>query len=385
MAEYIPYDLETDPDQVAADGFDYLRSKVEGWEPSPGHLETWLIEAIARMATELAGTASLIPTTIFRYFGANLVGIPPVDASPASAGTIWVMRDTLGHTIPAGTLVSKLDASGEAVLFETFEEIVIPPGDPDENDALIIAVEPGVGANGLTGAMTLVDSLDAVLSVTINGISSGGIDAEDDITYLDRLATQLRLLAPRPILPADFAAMALNIPGVERAVAIDGYDPSTDTFENERMVAVVAVDAIGNPVGSQIKTQVQEYLESNREVNFVVNVIDATYSTIDVTYTVTKYDGYDAADVQLRVDDALRNYLDPNNWGIPPSGDQRTWYNQPVMRYLELAALINSVEGVNYVNDLSFGETGTPLEATDLVLNGRAPLPRPGIMTGTVV
>ena len=50
MAEYLDVPIETDPDALAEDAFDYISDQVPGWEPNAGNLEVWLIEALARMS-----------------------------------------------------------------------------------------------------------------------------------------------------------------------------------------------------------------------------------------------------------------------------------------------------------------------------------------------
>jgi uncharacterized phage protein gp47/JayE len=134
--------------------------------------------------------------------------------------------------------------------------------------------------------MELIDSLGFVQSITLTNPTTGGIDAEEDEDYLNRLSLQLQLLAPRPIVPSDFAAIALDIPGVGRALAIDGYNPADGTTDNERMITIAAVDTLGAAIPADTKQQLASFLEDRREVNFVINIIDPTYTTVDVTFQV---------------------------------------------------------------------------------------------------
>jgi phage-related baseplate assembly protein len=83
-------------------------------------------------------------------------------------------------------------------------------------------------------------------------------------------------------------------------------------------------------------------LQSLREVNFVVNIIDPTITTVDVTATIKVLDTYNTDDVIAAVEAALQNYLTPATW---------SWAS--VLRYNELIALISNVPGVDYVADLS--------------------------------
>jgi hypothetical protein len=104
-------------------------------------------------------------------------------------------------------------------------------------------------------------------------------------------------------------------------------------------------------------------------LNFIVNQMDPVYTTIDASTTFTIFAGYDAADVVARVKTALTNYLSPANWGKPTTGDQHDWLNVTVVRYLELATLVNNVEGVDYITALYIGtgahKTFTVVAATD--------------------
>jgi hypothetical protein len=246
----------------------------------------------------------------------------------------------------------------------------------------IVAVEPGEAANGLTGVGTLVDTLAFVDDVTIVGSTAGGVDAETDDEYLARLTDELTLMAPRPIVPEDFEILARNIAGVDRAVAVDGYDPHTDTYDNERTISVAAVDEDGEAVSNDTQAEIEAYLEARREVNFEVHSIDPVYTTIDVVASVVILPGFDSATVLDMVEAALNDYLDPANWGRAQSGDgrfSRPWINTTTVGYLNIARTVLMVEGVAFIDTLTV-EGGT----TDVDLSGDpAPLTRAGTMTIT--
>jgi uncharacterized phage protein gp47/JayE len=375
---YIDLPIETDPEALKDDAIEYLTAAFPGWQAAAGNLEVVLIEAIAEMATEQAEVASSVPSAIFRAFGQKTVGIDPIDGVQAIGVTSWTLSDTLGHTIPAGTYLVLGD-----VAFQTSEEVTVPIG-VSSATVNIVAVDPGEAGNGLTGAATLVDTLAYVTAVTVTGSTSGGVDAETDDEYLARLADELQLMAPRPIVPQDFEILARRIAGVDRAVAVDGYDPHTDTYDNERMIALAAVDAEGENVSGTIQDEIEAYLEARREVNFVVNVIDPTYTTIDVTATVTILPGFDVPTVLSTVEAALNDYLDPANWGRASSGDgrfDRPWINTQTVGYLNIARAILMVEGVAFIGTLTVEGGGV-----DVDLSGDpAPLTRPGTMTITAV
>lgn len=358
MSSYITPPFATNPDDLAALFFDHLQANVPGWQPNDGNFETITGEGMALIASVLAFLASGQPTSIFRWFG-PLAGIPPVDASPASVTTTWTVRDNLGYTIPAGTVVSISAAGDERIPFKVLNPVEIPAGDTatGAGAVTIVAVTPGAAGSGLGtvgGTVELVDPLDWVTSIVQTNVTTGGVDAESDVDYLGRLRAQLQLQTPRPIRPPDFAALGRTVAGVYRVVAIDGYNPGDATYNNPRMVTVAGMDANGNILDSTHKTALVNYLESLREANFIVNALDPTSTQIDVAYQIGVADGYDADTVVTNVNAALTAFLSAVNWGAPPSGDPRIWIDTTELRYLDLAHAVLRTPGVAYIVWLGF-------------------------------
>ena len=245
MSGYIEFPVETNPENLAEDAFSYIQTHFPGWVPNDANLDTIMVEVGARLAAEARDVASIVPVDIFAYFG-ELVGISPILAAPASAETTWTMLNNAGYTIPSGTQVGIRVAGDELIPFTTVTETIVPPGSTTALNVLIMAVEAGGDQSQIGGVgsdVELIDTLDFVLTITQEAPTSGGVDAETEEEYLDRLRTRLQLLAPRPIIAKDYAVMAEDISGVDRAIAIDGYNPINQTYNNERMVAVAAVDS----------------------------------------------------------------------------------------------------------------------------------------------
>lgn len=381
MPSYIGVPTETDPDVLSERALAFLVEKIPGFVPRDGHLEVWLVMALARMVAEARDVASRVPTEIFRYFGQSLLGLAPIDDTPASVLSTWTMIDAAGYTVPAGTLAGFRAAGDEVVAFVVRDTFTVPPGSTATAAGAVAldALDDGEGGNGFgPGAMELIDALAFVSTIAATTTSGGGVDAETDAAYLNRLVDELSLMSPRPILPGDFAIIARRVPGVYRATAIDGYNPGDLSYGNERMVTVAVVDENGDPVGATIKTAVDDLLEAEREVSFIIHVIDPTYTAIDVDFDVSPTLEADAATVRTAIIDAITDYLSPATWGggneVPP-----VWRNETVIRYLELAALINAVPGVDFIRTLTV-EGGT----ANVTLTGAAPLPQPGLITGSV-
>lgn len=384
---YIEVPIETEPVELAQEAFDYLEAQVPGWLPSPGNLEAWLIEALAQIAGELRTLAALVPDAIFVYFGESILGLPPYAATQATGSTTWTARDAAGYTVDVGTMVALTPpAATESYAFEVVVPFTIPAGETVAPAVAIRALEAGSAPSGLTGILAVIDPLDFIASVTLNAPTTGGADGEPTDAYLDRLSDLLTLLAPRPILPQDFALMIQReIPGIARATAIDLYNYATSTADVPRCVTVVPIDSDGEPVDPATKAAADALLQAQREANFLVFVGDPTYTSIAVNFTVVGYPTYDAVDVAARVTAQLETFLHPANWGLPPFGDPstRSWINDTKVRYLEVAEQINRVDGVHYIASLQIAKEGQPMGTADVTLAGVAPLTRPGTITGT--
>lgn len=357
---YVRAPLETNPTTLAQEVFDYITLNAPNWSPNEGNLDVWIIRAISQLASENRDIASDVQDDIYRYFGATIMGILPNQAVSAIGNTTWTLINSAGHTIPDGTTVGVRNTDNELLAFKTIGDVVVPAGSTTTGvgEVVIKAITPGTASSGLGTAVELIDVIDWVQSVVLVAVTSGGLDEEDDPTYLNRLVKQIRRLNLRPILPADFAALAVDAdPTVQRAVAIDGYNPAGATYNNLRMVSIAAVTAAGTAVSAGAKTAIDAYLQANREVNFVVNVIDPNFTTINVADTVVKLPGYVASSVKASVEAAVAAYLSPAKWGQDPQvqddGQAATWIETPTLYYNEVIALISNVPGVDRVTALT--------------------------------
>lgn len=396
MPEYIfPPDPGEDPDRLQQAAFDFLQARWPNWEPAEGNLEAWLVAACARMVAEAATVAADVPAAIFKYFGASIAGVPPIEERAAEVSSTWTVRtNPAGRTIAAGTLVGIPDNSGEVQPFEVVNSVTVATGSltTAAGAVLLRSLDRGAYLSGLGGNGVVVQPIDSQTwynTVTLTSVTTGGRDAERDDAYLDRLSARLTLMAPRPILPRDFALLAIDIAsqnGVNaRAVALDGYNPANNTSNNERMVAVAMIDAVtGGDLSQGVKDAVDAGLQAQREASFIVNIMNPTRTTVDVTFQARVLPGRVVTEVRDSAIAAVRDYLQPFNWGKPAGSAAKEWNNQTVVRYLELATVLNNVEGLDYVTSLTIGLNGGAQTAADQNLTGAAPVTTPGAITGAV-
>ncbi|MBJ7347841.1 MAG: baseplate J/gp47 family protein, partial [Thermoleophilaceae bacterium] len=230
MTEYLNVDVQLGPDQLTEEAFAQMQATFPGWTPDEAAIETLLIRIAAAMASDVAYGLTTATTEIFRYYGESVVGLAPKHSEKATVPSLWQVRDGLGHTIEAGTQVVVPDGVGDYVAFEVIDDLTIAPSAPvtvipPPASVTMQSVEAGTLGNGLYGPAEANDAIAWLDTVTLTSASTGGTDEESDDDYLNRLRRRLQLMAPRPILPDDFAELALDIPAVYRAMARDGYNP----------------------------------------------------------------------------------------------------------------------------------------------------------------
>lgn len=397
MPEQIYAPVETDTDVLEQDAIDFLKSRWASWEPADGSLASWLLGAFAQMVAEARDVASDVPPSIFYYFGDKIIGVPPVDATNATVNSTWTfLTNPAGRTVTAGTVVTITGPEGEPLAFEVAADVVVasPTLTTPAGAVTLRAQEAGEEANGLGGVGTNaspVDPISWVDTITLTGATQGGADIEDIDDYLGRLSDQLTLLTPRPILPRDFELLAVNLGklnGVDiRALALDGYDPVTLTNNNERMVSVaVIMRDTGVVVSAPIKTAIQTTLDSMRETNFVVSVIDPTQTNFDVTFTIKILPDYDSATVLADAIANVQDYLSPITSGLPPGQEGSGWIKQDALRRQEISTVINNTLGVDHWETLTIGFAGGgQTTAETFALTGAAPVIGAGAVAGSVV
>lgn len=383
---YIDIPFEETPGELSADAYNFLAAVFAGWVAAQGSLAAAMVEATSRMASEVRTVAAQVPPAIYEDFGATVVGISKQPSTNASVDvTLTLTAAALANLIvPAGTLtIGWRDASGTLHPFSSRADVVFLTGATTATTTLF-ALEEGTAANGFSGPGEPVESPVALASAVTTSPSSGGQDEETSDEYRAGLSGRLRVLAIHPIIPDDWAIMARDITGVDRALAVDLYDPVANTFAHPRTVSVFPIGLDGSNVSGQAKADLQAYFDAHREINFTTIIADPVRTTIDVQATVVSEPGFDPVDVKARAEAALAAYLSPANWGRPDTGE-REWRSKPIVRYLDLAGVLKGVDGVDVISTLQSRVGGGTFASVDITMNSGRPhaLPTVGSITVT--
>jgi hypothetical protein len=379
--------LQSDPSGILQIGIDYLQSVYPLWTPNTASYDYRELGAHAAMVSEFIQVALQVPDgAITRIVGATVYQIAPNPAIAATALSRWETLDTAEHLIPAGTNLTLTASDGTLVGFQTTEDVVKPEGGTVIEHVPLLAAEPGAVGSGLSGTVTLIDSLinegaSWVGAISIEGETSGGQDAETEAAYTRRITELVPLLAPRIITPDNYATAArLLVPRIARALAIDEYDPLTKESDVERCVATAPIDVAGQPSSAEDKAALQAQYERLRERSFLPFVIDPTYTPIDITCKGVCAAGAIPADVEARADAALQQLISPAFWGTPDTGDTTSWIDKPILRYQDVVTALNNVDEFDHYTTLEVNG-GT----ADVNLAGPAALPEVGTIAVTVI
>jgi len=383
--EKIDLGVITDSQELTDLQIERIQEHSPGWTPAAGNLDTWILEGGGFMGSEVAVLATIVDSEIWRYYGANIVKLLPIDPTYATSTITFHAPDVDGHTFDAGTAI-EIDGYG----FTTAVEAIIPAGQDHVAGIAVTAVESGALYSDLLGDIVEIQSvLGFEATAALDAPTAGGFDGEDETAYADRLARETELFAPRPLSALDVENFARRTPGVDRVGVIDNlkpgppYDADPEDDARPLCFTVVPLDAAGQPAAAGAALLAS--LQAARGTNWRIFLIDPTYNSIDVNFEAVCSPNAVPADVQATALQAVRDYLDPANWGQPREGEQRRFVISDKLRYAELYTLLNNIEGLDYVTLLEFNLHGVALTSNvDVNLVGLAPMTQAGDITGTV-
>jgi hypothetical protein len=378
MADYVDPDITTDETDLYQELLDEREALDPGWSPADGSPENIWAAIWSRKLAETRQMIADYAQDKFRGFGRDILTEPAIEAQAAQATVTITAIDSAPHLLEAGTDFSMVAGDGSLVGFEATEDQTITTS----GSVVLTATEEGTASSGLSGEVQQITSVPWIASIALVGSTSDGVDAEDDDTWTNRLVGETSLQWRGAVLAANFAVLALRIPGVARAVGFDGYNPDDGTENNQRMITVAVIGEDGLDPGSTVKNAVDADLQGRREVTFIVRVVGPSITTVNVAFTAVAYAGYDPATVEAAAEEAVRDYLDPAKWGTPQSGDASSnggWVDQPNVDRFEIATVLNEVEGLNRVTALTING-----DVLDITLTGKAALASAGTVAGTV-
>ena len=258
------------------------------WIPREGNTEVILLEAFSLAIANLMFAINRIPDSIMQVLLQMFDVYPDVGVQPTATLKFQAV-DTQGYTVPAGTSSTLVIVDGiDPVVFTTDEELVIPAGETvGSTSATGDRYTEDANGTDTDTVLSLLDTLYWVDQVSLKSIDTPGRDEEDETAYLERGTERLSELSTALTLATQFASAALEDPDVQRAVAIDNYNPSSGHAPGtDGGYITVAVYGDGYFLPQDAKDELRTNLVDRAQANLMVNVIDAQIETLDVTCTV---------------------------------------------------------------------------------------------------
>jgi len=310
---YIEPDLQDDEGAVAEANLAAL-ADITGFVPSEASIETLFAEALAIGQATANAIIKDEARNAFAGMGELVLGVERGVAAPARTQATITVTDALGHLIPAGYQVVMLTADGDSVTLASTTDATVIAGATTVAGVLFEALEPGVEGNGAAGAAIDRDPLAFVANVVLEQPSSGGVDEEELIVYVSRVARAARRRSFLPLTPSDYAGAAQDVTGVSRALALNRVNPDV-AGDQPGHITIKPVTATGDPVPAVVKTALSQAFAAQEQVlGAVVWVADAVIVTINVAVTVVREPAFAAADVTTQVTAAIRALLNKATW-----------------------------------------------------------------------
>ncbi len=276
---------------------------------APADVEMLLINAFAYREMLIRGNINdtarqnlvdLARGTMLDYLGA-LVGVTRLPASGALCTLIYTLvAGHTGVTIPVGNRVQSIDGK---VIFETTEEVIVPPGENVKNVSAAATPAGKIGNDYAIGDISIIlDPLAFVTSVSNEAITEGGADDETDDEFRERIK-----LAPASFSVAGptgaykFFAKSANPSIVD--VAVTSLTPGE--------VNIYPLLEDGGIPGSDILDAVAAICDDEkvRPLTDTVNVLAPSAEDFTIVAQLIKLPDADTNDIETAVNDNLDAYV----------------------------------------------------------------------------
>lgn len=283
-----------------------LYGTLAGLTPTDGGDLELRLRAVADQVYSLWGQADFVLRQCFPqtatggyldYHG-QLRGIERRQAAQAVGTIRFSLKETMDNDVEIAVGTSCVNGAGTR--FETTEPGVIPAGELYV-DVPAQALEGGSQGNAPAGTVIyMVLAPTGVASCTNPVAFTDGSDIEEDDSFRERLIASYQKL-PNGANVAYYETQALNVDGVA-AVSVLPRNRGVGTVD------VVIASATGVPAQSLVD-EVQEKLDSQREICVDIHVLAPTTQTVDVAASVTVDAKATAENVLAEVKKVLTEYF----------------------------------------------------------------------------
>ncbi len=281
--------------------------------------------------------------------------LPSVRLLDGEAQQEWVpRRDLLASNAFALEFVAETDASGGATLRFGDGELGMRPR---AGAHLTPRYRVGNGTAGNVGADSLwhlVANIGGVESITNPLPATGGTDSEP-IDKVRQNAPVAFRVQERAVTPADYVAACLRHPDIQQATCTARWTGSWYTM-------FLTIDrAGGRPVDDTFEVELRRHLERFRMAGHDLEIAPPQFVALQIVLSVCVLPSYYRSDVQGEVLQVLSSTRRPGGTRGMFHPDNLT-FGSTVFLSAVLAA-VQAVDGVRYVEALTFQRLGVPASA----------------------
>jgi hypothetical protein len=334
-----------------------------------------------QVLNEILGTSSGEPNQSFRL-AQRPVLLPRdpdaqdnlrVEVDAGGGFQVWAKRGTLLYSHSDDPHLSvQIDDNDEAeIIFGDGTYGRIPPAGSTIRATYLIGGghEGNVGPNTIT---VVKSGVNVPVTVTNPQAASGGADREP-IEHARVQAPQVFRSLHRAVTAADYAALAENVPGVARAVAVAAAWNYVDIY---------AVASGGLELTDDLRARLLRYFEDRRMVTTLISIRQPVFVSVDLSVDIGVEPTFYRVDVYQRVEEALADLfrLEALDFG-------QTFYLSKVFEAVE------AVDGVAFARVTRFqglrsDPPGEPVDpaaaAAGLIQLQPREFPRQGLITVTI-
>lgn len=373
VSRYVDLSIYDDnPASSLNDILSHIRGTLPEWSPRAGQIETVLAEAIAVRSAELSAAINRVPSATAEVL-LKLFGLERSDGAKATATLTITFTDSdvVARTLPQGSEFIYYSASSGKSFTYTLDEDFTLSGTLS-GTAAVTAKSVGSSYNLVaTGQNLIIVNGSSFFSSAVFATNpSGGSDAESDDQYFTRGAALLASYTTASTTASQIKAYVGSTKSYADRVEVynrrryrdrDTTGVSYTTHDGYALIAVAgfvtsnATAATDVVVGASNLADLYNTVTDRAPAGLIVDVMSAELAAVDVTIDLKAKFGYVFASVEAAVLEALREYLNPNTWD----------WGQNRVRINEIISLVDTVEGVDYVETVKFN--GSSLVGTENV------------------
>jgi uncharacterized phage protein gp47/JayE len=350
---------DADPQAIFDRMLALAETRLPQWEPRNGSLEVVLMEACAVGMADLVYAANRVMGSMVEGL-ISLYGVTRDEGTPATGTVRLTLTGSPTTTIDEGTLFRIEDADSMLVATESVE---VTGG---TLDVAVATTDTGGYLNSIVAgtACDPVVSVPHLANCVLHTDLNGGADAEDDLAFLTRAATRFARVTSSLVVPEHFTAYALEQPYVKRAVAVDQYDHDggNDPGDDDGFLTVYVYGS-GAAISTDEKNELEAAMQAQCASILTMTVEHATPVSVNVTAAVTKAAGYDDAELEAAIEDALASV-----WSWQTSG-----FGADV-EPIDVQTVIESVPGVDSVTSLTLPSTTAAVAFDEFAVLGTVAL-----------